>query len=174
LTKNGVIYPTKFVFNNVANTTKNKLSTQEFIRAVNKHAVVESLEATVTIVGNPLLLDSINITPKQMVENDTSLPVDWISKPVIVKLDVAFPSSKNIRSTDSSFSFRQPFWYQGEYNLLFVSNNFSSDGTFKQTLNMFAVPKNEVVANEEEKQTIEIPSPPPPIDSDLPGLPRNI
>ena len=106
------------------------------------------LKAKITILGNPVLLNNLTISPSEVIDGkpdptptvlgdgeDSDVFKDWMSVPGLVKVNIFSPES------DVSGN-RKPFWYDGWYYVTAVEHMFSK-GQFTQAIHMMSIPIEE-------------------------------
>jgi hypothetical protein len=129
--------------------TRRPIDSAGFQAALDRHASLENISASMTIYGNPQLLDEMSILPSEIVEGvtQTEIPVKdrtinprWMSTPTLIKINIKMPIDVNDVNTEY-----EAFWYTGWYNLQVVENIFSSDGEFTQELGMYSIPQTDEV-----------------------------
>lgn len=119
-------------------------------------ASLEAINAKVTILGNPELLDTVTTFGHQF--EDITVPVgsgrptqvgpdpsgalptkSWGKTASYMFIDVKMPeNSKQLTSKDDA-EFSKPFWYRGAYSILAIENVFE-DGTFIQNVDLMSLP----------------------------------
>ena len=118
----------------------NPISAATFDNMLERQARLESVAATMTIVGNPRMLNDVSTRPSD-IDSDTLEPIDavqgtgtqnFLRTPSVVKVNIKYPKNKD-------FTNLQDFWYRGYYTILAIRNEFKN-GTFLQTLDMISIP----------------------------------
>jgi len=122
------------------NTTR-PIDSAGFQALLERHASLENVAASMTIYGNPQLLDEMTILPSEVGLGQTEKPVEgatinprWMSTPTLIKVNIRMPVDANDVNTEY-----EAFWYTGYYTLITVDNVFE-EGTFTQELGMFSIP----------------------------------
>ena len=92
---------------------------------LSKHAALESLEATVTIHGNPYMMSQTNRrgSDRQFQGNNTNsedelstrILNNWDFIPGLAKVNIWMPATSDTPSTENRFD-RLRFWYDGYYS----------------------------------------------------------
>lgn len=128
--------------NKVVNkSVKNPHAINKFLEAINRFATIETLEASMSIVGNPIFLGSFSTPPSKLVQNnqpsETGTFKNWHSSPSLCKVNISMPSNNTLLGVneDGTGNFQVPFWYQGLYLIIYVKHSFDM-GEFTQQLNM--------------------------------------
>lgn len=119
-----------------------------FQAMLTKHAALESVEALITIHGNPYLMSQTN---KRGSDRDRRAPVDendptkqatlmqnWDFIPGLVKVNIFMPALNDTPSSEATFV-REKFWYDGYYYLYGIDHKFD-DGQFRQDLHLLSLP----------------------------------
>jgi hypothetical protein len=126
---------------------------------LSKVSSMDSLAVVMKIVGNPLLLNSINkssgpsaIQNVQSTSTDTNPLPDWGNIPSYAKVRIKMPrhnddlslftgaSMSNPSASDDSLDYAVDFWYDGYYQIVSVVNHFEG-GEFFQVLQLVAMTK---------------------------------
>ena len=123
--------------------TKKPIDSASFQALLERHAALENVSASMTIYGNPQLLDEMAILPSEVESQQTEEPKkdatvnpQWMSTPTLIKVNIKMPVDANDVNTEY-----EDFWYSGYYTLLEVENIFE-DGVFTQELGMYSIPIN--------------------------------
>jgi hypothetical protein len=124
--------------------TQNPIVSASFQSMLDRFASYENIEATVTIHGNPQLMDEMLIevddgTSEAPIADATVNP-QWQSVPTLMKVHVKMPANPNDPATEY-----EDFWYTGYYSIFSVNNAFS-DGTFTQEIEVFSIPISDETA----------------------------
>lgn len=146
----------------LSRSVKDPLSTQEFNTALSKYSTMETLEAAMTIHGNPLLLNDLNLLPRDFEPGQTSgstanrLLPRWQTAPALCKVNISMPSNNSLLGVDQNGTFQIPFWYRGYYSILSIDHTFEM-GMFKQRLNMINVRTAEsIVAPPDIREKLQV------------------
>jgi len=135
------------------------LASIDFQSMLQRQAAVEMLAAKIKIMGNPVLLNNITMTPSEAANGrpDPSLAVsgsdnvdvmkDWTSVPGLVKVNIFSPS------TETGGDYDKKFWYDGWYYVISVENSFSQ-GIFTQTIEMNSLPLESNLTQDDEEVPI--------------------
>lgn len=137
-----IIFPSQPFEKKFQSNHKDSLNNMDFQSALSKHAAIENLEAKITIHGNPIILNDVNIAPFEFKDNKISGNVlfpDWLVKPILCKVNVMMPSNNSL-SGASPETFAQPFWYRGYYSIIMMEHEFKR-GVFLQTFDMLSIPQ---------------------------------
>ena len=152
------------------------LTAASYDAALTKHAQLEHIEASLTIAGNPNLMDELidssgrNRQSREISGEFTGSTgaLNITRTPALVRVNVNFPVTN---SFDRDGMGVKEFWYRGFYNIYSISNEFK-DGLFTQTLMMFSVPVDEEDGIGRSSQTPLGAALPPP--GQFPTLPGTI
>lgn len=130
---------------------------------LSKHAALESVEAKLTIHGNPYLMSQTN---KRGADRDRRASVNeddptkqatimqnWDFIPGLVKVNIFMPKSNDTPSSRDRFD-QEPFWYDGYYYLYGIDHKFS-DGQFTQDLHLLSLPNESRLLEEQETDITE-------------------
>ncbi len=112
---------------------RNKLfpaATTSYQNLIHKFAAFESVEATVTINGNPDLLNETTLEPE---DSDNERKKKIYRVPTYVKINVRMPTHQEQQN------FSEQFWYKGWYKIISIEHTFDS-GDFYQTLDIISIP----------------------------------
>ena len=138
----------------MSRNTRRPIESAGFQALLDRHASLENVAASMTIYGNPQLLDEMSILPSEVGEGRTEEPeVDatvnpqWMSTPTLVKVNIRMPVDTNDVNTEY-----EPFWYTGYYNLMTVDNIFE-EGEFIQELGMYSIPITDAIDEVADKKT---------------------
>lgn len=135
--------------------------TATFQFLLNQHAALENLEASITIHGNPGLLNSMNKPPSEILNRATPLETRandgsrdeevnfdafpyWETTPALLKVNIRMPSD------EQDIDYSQKFWYEGFYYVFGISNDFD-DGQFTQTLEVISLPRSNPTQDTQKK-----------------------
>ena len=117
---------------------------------LSRHAALESVEAIVSIHGNPYLMSQTNRRGSDTRRgnatdgSDPSVIIqNWDSLPALVKVNIFMPSTNATPSSTSSFQ-REKFWYDGYFYLYAIDHKFA-DGQFTQDLHLLALPDESIL-----------------------------
>jgi hypothetical protein len=141
-----ILTPTMNTEKNLLKSVRNPLSTNDFNVALQKFAALETLAASITINGNPQLINDMNTLPSDFLQqtaagtNNSSLS-NWSSVPSLCKINVSMPSNSSllgVNLSDPNSQFQVPFWYRGYFNILTIQHRFDN-GAFTQMLGMINV-----------------------------------
>ncbi len=134
-----------------------------FQSMLSKHAALESVEAKLTIHGNPYLM---SITNRRGADRDRRAPVDvndptrqatimqnWDFIPGLCRVNIFMPSTSATPSSSARFD-RERFWYDGYYYLYGIDHKFS-DGQFTQDLHLLSLPNESLVLEKQETDITE-------------------
>jgi hypothetical protein len=121
---------------------------QQFRELLAQHASLETIETSVTIIGNPYLLNDFNQPPSAIARSldsasPNSVAKNWQTTPMYVHIDVRMPdpsAQQNLNNLADGERFAKKFWYDGYYYLFAIQHSFSK-GEFTQTLDMFSLPQ---------------------------------
>ncbi len=147
-------------FNNVhTKNIRGALDSTLFHAFLSRHAALESVEATVTIHGNPYLMSSTNRKPSEAdrtgntsdVNDVTNIMQNWEYMPGLAKVNIFMPATNATPSSTDSF-IRERFWWNGFYYIYGIDHKFN-DGQFTQNLHLLALP-NESLLQEQQVQDI--------------------
>lgn len=148
--------------------TKNSQSPQakmDYLTALSKWSSLEALNAVIKIAGNPEFLGMISRTTRPTVLqaelteqntpastagnqssniSSTALSARWTALPMLAKINIFTPKFDDDQTLFESgeISYTQDFWYKGYFKIMKVENDFSSDGTFTQVLQLLGMPEN--------------------------------
>lgn len=150
------IFPATNVNNVREKNIKGARDSTLFSAMLSRHAALESVEAIVTIHGNPYLMSQTNRRGSDnQRRGNTSDPGDvtkvmqnWESIPALVKINIFMPTSNNTPSSTDRFN-TERFWYDGYYYMYGIEHRFS-DGQFTQNLQLLALPDQSLL-DEQEK-----------------------
>lgn len=144
----------------LARNTRNPIKSAEFQARLNRWAAFETIEAKMTIYGNPQLLDEMSLLPSDLskkalteeqikkLEGKGNINPRWFSVPSLTKVNIKMPVDTNDVNTEY-----RDFWYTGYY-VLFAVKHIFSNGEFLQELDMMSLPvadKLEKTTKDEEK-----------------------
>lgn len=147
-------------------TARDPLTKSQYLARLNNWGSVESISSVIKIVGNPTFLGSIArlASPNALASNNSETPggnqaggqqanTNNVMAPnfgkiaTLCKINIYTPSTdddleyfKKVAANDEPIDYKQNFWYKGYYRILKVDNNFDSDGSFTQTLQLVAIP----------------------------------
>lgn len=146
-----------------------------------KHASLEVAEASMTIIGNDLLLGTTNLTtsPQQLVRAATretqttnSVPEanfqDWSYTPAYVKIRIKMPRENDDfalftgqsltgdpRTDPGATDYARDFWFDGYYYVYGIDHIFDN-GVFTQQLHMIGIPKKSAFESSQANASKEI------------------
>ena len=119
---------------------KNAVSSLNFKSMLARWAAIENIQAKMTIMGNPQLLDEMSVSPADLATRQTEDPKadqtinpSWMRVPTYARVNIMMPT------TESDTDYAESFWFDGYYQLFFINNIFE-DGAFTQELEMFSIP----------------------------------
>lgn len=140
--------------------TQYPAATTQAAYTINKASSMDVAESTIEIVGNPLLLNTINrgsrtdieslrAPPEQSVVDAGATTTDtsdlrlWGHFPVFAKINVNMPARSDFEGlyAGSAGDFTRPFWYQGYFNIITIENVFDQ-GYFTQNLGLIMLPED--------------------------------
>lgn len=134
----------------ITRNTKSPVRTASFQSLLNRHAALENISVTMSIFGNPRLLDEMQILPndlekkeEEIIENESINP-NWLQVPTLVKVNIKMPVDSNDVNTEYD-----DFWYTGYYTLFSVKHIFK-DGEFLQDLDLMSIPVADPLIKTEE------------------------
>ncbi|MFY0655417.1 MAG: hypothetical protein JXR12_01435 [Neptunomonas phycophila] len=148
----GTLYPSKKFDELLTKGVENNADAAAFDLLLSKHAQLETLEAKVKVLGNPLVLGDLNILPSEL---GTLGPIGsskfakWLLGPPLIKINVYVPANPN--SLVVSDKFRKQFWYRGFYQVLSTRHTFDQ-GIFTQEHDMISMPLEDPVVNTNPEQ----------------------
>lgn len=153
------IFPSTNVNNVFEKNIRGALDSTLFSAMLSRHAALESVEAMVTIHGNPFLMSQTNRRGSDRQrkgntseERDPSrILQNWDFMPGLVKLNIFMPRTTDTPSSTATFT-RERFWYNGFYYLYGIDHKFN-DGQFTQDLHMVSLPNESLIV---EKQLADI------------------
>ncbi len=155
------IFPSTNVNNVFEKNIRGALDSTLFSAMLSRHAALESVEAKVTIHGNPYLMSQTNrrgsdrqrrVDPPE--KGDPSIILQsWDFIPGLVKLNIFMPATTDTPSSTATFN-REQFWYNGYYYLYGINHMFS-DGQFTQELHMTSLPNDSFVINNQQADISE-------------------
>lgn len=128
--------------------SKQSAAATNFQAQLARFAALESLEAKMTILGNPRLLANTTRLPFTVTADDVQegdVLLNWDSQPGLVKVNIYFPTpigSRNPVTAEDSLTvrdYREPFWFRGCYYVYSVEHIFEN-GEFKQVVDMMSLP----------------------------------
>lgn len=155
--------------NPTLNNTSSQSNTAQAAWTMSKHASLEVTDVTMTIIGNPRLLGSLNrVSGKSGLNDQHFLNVDaatevfphWHRIPAYAKVNIYMPSSNDdlqlMQSSTGNYS--KKFWFDGLYHVIAVEHSFEH-GQFTQDLSMIGLPRpsdfSTVSKREEHSQNVE-------------------
>lgn len=132
---------------------RNSVSAASFNSLLSRFASLEMLEAKMKIMGNPHLLNDLQILPNEIrnisidniIERDNTINPNWITTPTFIKVNIKFP-----KDPDNLNAGMEDFWYPGYY-MLFSVNNIFSKGSFTQELDMMSLPVSDIFGEVSDK-----------------------
>jgi len=122
-------------------------STMNFTSALSTHASLESLEASVTILGNSNLMGITGTTDKEqqnkqvLTSDDRDVFPDWGNFPALAKVNIRMPRSNDDLTLmkQGTGDYTEEFWYTDYYYVYSVKHMFN-EGKFTQQLSLMALP----------------------------------
>ncbi len=155
------IFPSTNVNNVFEKNIRGALDSTLFSAMLSRHAALESVEAMVTIHGNPYLMSQTNRRGSDRErkgntseEGDLSIILqNWDFMPGLVKLNIFMPKTTDTPSSTATFE-RERFWYDGYYYLYGINHKFS-DGQFTQDLNMVSLPNKSLIIDKQQADITE-------------------
>ncbi len=156
------IFPSTNFKNMHTKNIRGALDSSRYHAFLSRHAALESVEANVTIHGNPYLMSSTNRKPSEAdrtsntsdgSEDGQTVMQNWEFMPGLAKINIFMPASSATPSSTSSF-IRERFWWNGFYYIYGIDHKFN-DGQFTQNLHLLALP-NESLLSEKQVQDITI------------------
>ena len=141
--------------------------TQLFDQLLRRHAALESVEAMVTIHGNPFLMSQLNRRPSDtqrqgnIIDDDNAeqntdaerVMQNWENIPALAKINIKMPISSDTPSSRDSFAL-EPFWYDGYYYIYGIDHKFQG-GQFTQDLHLLALPNESLLDKKNETDITE-------------------
>jgi len=145
------IFPATNVNNVFTKNIGGALDSTLFNAFLSRHAALESIEAMVTIHGNPYMMSSTNRRPSDTSrrgntsdEGDvTNVLSNWEYLPGLARVNIYMPRTNDTPSDRESFE-RERFWYDGYYYIYGIDHKFS-DGTFTQNLHLLSLPNESLI-----------------------------
>ncbi len=155
--------------------TNDSASTTQSSYNMAKHSSIEMIDTSMKIVGNPLLLSSVNrnsapsqvkkdgVTEKQ---TDHDVYPGWGTVPSIAKIHIKMPknnddlflfsggresSTSGDTGAGQGIDYAVDFWFQGYYYIIGIVHTFDS-GEFTQKLEMLSIPEKNAFALEGDTQ----------------------
>jgi len=153
------IFPATNVNNVREKNIRGAHDTTLFSAMLSRHAALESVEAIVTIHGNPYLMSQTNRRSTDVIsgaDDDRDLSTiiqNWETLPALVKVNIFMPSSSATPSSTSQFN-RVPFWYDGYFYLWGMDHKFAG-GEFTQDLHILALPDESILAETQKTDITE-------------------
>lgn len=153
--KQKLFLPAQRTQNPIITHMRDPIAGMDFRTALNSYAALGALDASLRIRGNPELMNSILMTPSELIAGTnpsaTVIP-EWATKGALMKVNVKMPSG------DPNAPERyEDFWYQGAYMILSVKNILRS-GDFTQELELiptFNKTDFGFGANDETRQNVD-------------------
>lgn len=117
-----------------------------------KHSSFEVMDTSMTIYGNPLLLNSVNVSTSNSSANQTRTQsahfADFSRVPSFAKINIKMPRlnddiallKQSSSGTESERDYAKDFWFQGYYYVYGIQNVFEG-GQFTQRLQMIGIPE---------------------------------
>jgi hypothetical protein len=135
--------------NNPPYNVEDAASYYQFSDYLRRAVSFTSVAADFTIAGDPRLYSGLLTTPLDFVGNvvnqsssnsDTTSRVmtAWGTTPALIKIRVFMPLPQKIQKATERFS--APFWYDGLFAIMQVTNIFGEDGKFTQKLETLQIP----------------------------------
>jgi hypothetical protein len=156
------IFPSTNMNNVMTQNMRGALDSNLYQAYMSRHAALESIEANVTIHGNPYLMSSTNRKPSatqrrskaQGDEGDvTNIMANWENIPGLAKVNIFMPSTNDTPSDREVFE-REQFWWRGYYYIYGIDHKFS-DGIFQQDLHLISLPNYSELENTQETDITE-------------------
>ena len=155
------IFPATNVSNVKTKNIRGAFDVELFNAYLSRHAALESIEATVTIHGNPYLMSSTNRRPSDVArrgntsdEGDiTNVMANWENMPGLARVNIYMPETNDTPSDRDVFN-RVRFWYDGYYYIYGIDHKFS-DGVFKQDLHLLSLPNRSFLDENKETNVTE-------------------
>lgn len=140
------IFPATNVNNVFQKNIKGPLSSTLYQSRLARHAAFESVEATLTIAGNPYLMSQTNTKSSDVQRKENSTDPGDESRimqnaefiPGIAKVNIRMPITSATPSSTSSFQTTK-FWYDGYYYMYGIDHKFAG-GEFTQDLHLLSLP----------------------------------
>lgn len=109
-----------------------------FDSLLSKHSQLETLGVSIKVLGNPAVLNDLNITPDDIPSGKTGgTPFgEWLTGPPLVKVNVSIPANPNALVVEDKFS--KEFWYKGFYRVISTKQQFVG-GIFTQVHDMLSM-----------------------------------
>jgi len=140
---NSALYPGLPVAATHYSNMKYPVATANFHNMLSKQAEADVFDTTITIHGNPLLLDEMTVNPGDVTSMSTrtskvgdgaQINNNWINDPTTVRMNVKLPVNPDQLSEGY-----KPFWFRGLYRIIEVEHIFK-DGKFTQVLRLYGIP----------------------------------
>ena len=140
---------------------------------ISKHSSLELTEASMRIIGNPLLISNVNknTSPDSVVNSTTNRAKStddvfpgWGTIPSFAKVHIKMPRNNDdialftgSQTNSDNNDYAIDFWFQGFYYIIGIEHVFDN-GEFTQTLQMLGIPEKSalVTDNENADQTKSI------------------
>jgi hypothetical protein len=141
------IFPATNTNNVYTKNIRGALDSTLYQMHLTRHAALESIEAKVTIHGNPYLMSQTNRRPSDTQrrgntsdesEDVTNVMQNWEFMPGLAKVNIWMPKTNDTPSDRDTFE-RERFWYDGHYYIYGIDHKFD-DGQFTQDLNLLSLP----------------------------------
>lgn len=120
---------------------------------LSKHSSFEVTDATMTIYGNPLLLNSVNQVSSAQTRTTTQVDhfADFTRVPAFAKVNIKMPRTNDdiallkAQTTQSGNSdYATDFWFRGYYYVYGIQSTFEG-GLFTQQLQMLGIPEQTTI-----------------------------
>jgi len=155
------IFPGTNVNNVFQKNIRGALNSTLYQTMLSKHAALESVEANVTIAGNPYLMSQMNRKPsdaKSKTESGDSSDSSKIMQnmefmPALAKINIWMPSTTDTPSSTSTFN-RTKFWYDGYYYIYGIDHKFAG-GEFTQDLHLLSLPQESLLLDNQQNDITE-------------------
>lgn len=156
------IFPATNVKNVHTQNVRGPLDTTLFSAMLSRHAALESLEAVVTIHGNPYLMSQTNRRPSERLKRTNAIGTEsdptrvlenWDAIPGLAKINIFMPATNDTPSTQDTFD-RERFWYDGYYYIYGIDHKFSG-GEFTQDLHLLSLPNESLLLEQQQTDISE-------------------
>jgi hypothetical protein len=149
------IFPATNVNNVFTKNVRGALDSTLYQAYMSRHAALESVEATVTIHGNPYMMSSTNRKASETQRRGNSsepsvsdLMANWEYMPGLAKVNIWMPTSNDTPGDREVFR-RERFWYDGYYYIYGIDHKFA-DGVFTQDLHLISLPNESLIEDKQE------------------------
>ena len=154
------IFPSTKVKDILLKNAGNPKDTALFQAYMARQAALESIEANITITGNPYLMSQTNRSSGDTSNRDRvgggeearieNVLLNWDTQPGLCRLNIFMPAGNDIPSSNSNFELEQ-FWYQGFYYLYAVTHKFN-EGIFTQELQLLSLINQSAMENNSDQE----------------------